>query len=48
MLASYGKFEDERPFTFHSVLEQGVQALTYGCPVGFTPRLQACQGARLH
>jgi len=48
MLASYGKFEDERPFSPHSVLKQRVQALPKGDSVGFTPGSEACEGARLH
>ena len=48
MLASYGQFENERALASHSVVKQGVKALAQGDSVGFTPRSEACERARLH
>ena len=47
MLASYGQFENKCPFAPHCVIEQRIQAFAKGDSVGFTPRSEACQGARL-
>ena len=48
MLACYGKFEDERPFAPHCVIEQRIHAFAQGDSVGRAPRSEACEGARLH